>query len=190
MTGGKPQVVESDEVPMETLFKSSIYVWTEAATGIRYGIHVPYSANANADTVLPLPPPMDSDVLRNLTLGMVHVLSDVTRPFVLIHFQPTTARIELSLPDLGSEEEVRTLSQTAENGPVPFLRKLVQLYTHDVSATDGSVCVEYVEVRYNAVSDLTDSTKHAVLHDARATIAPAPALAAFIRQLEHSLPPA
>lgn len=175
---------EEQQQPFESTFKSGVYVWTEEDTGIRYGVHVPQSNTSEP------PPDMDSATLKTLTVTIVHALENVSRPFVLVHYLPTAGgRIELSIPDLGTEEEVRALSSLAESGPLPFVAPLVKHFKHDM-ATHNAIHVEYIEIRYNVIQDLPDPSRHAIIHSSRAVIPPEQILplAHFIYRVQSYMP--
>lgn len=171
---------DSNDRPMETAFSRAIYIWTHPDTGVRYGVHVPESNTSKPAANI------DTATLRNLTIMVVQSLASVRDPLVLIHFQPHGNQIEVSIPDLGSEDVVRELARTAERGPQPFLQTLLSFFEQ----ADHVAHVEYVEIRYNDVTDLTDSSRFTILHDANAHVPleQTPGLVHFFRLLKQVLP--
>lgn len=150
---------KAEEAPATLRYTSRVYVWTDSdGTGIRYGVHIPQH---NA-------PVMDTTMLRNFAITAVQSLQTVSRPFVLVHFLPGTQRIELSLPDLGSEDEVREIAREAEKGPQRFLALLLREFEQNVR--EGAVKVEYLELRFNELEDLKDATRYIIVHNAQASL--------------------
>lgn len=172
---GELKGTPESETPMESRFSSHIYIWQQPDTRVRYGIHIP-SIDAQLNTA----------TLRNLTVMVVQSLTSTEDALVLLHYQPRTQQIELSIPDLGNEDVVRDLARTAERGPQPLLLTLRAFYEQSADTID----VEHVEIRYNDASDLTDSSKFAILHAARATLphGDTPGLVDFFRMLNQALP--
>lgn len=170
-------VTQDTDQPMETAHSSAVYVWQHATTGVRYALHIP---DAGA--------PLDTSTLRNSTIIIVQSLTSLEHPIVLVHYQPQSNQLELSIPHVGRDADVKELASSVERGPQPVLRTLINLFDAD----PDTIHVEHIEIRYNDVADLSDSSRFAILHTATAhlPVERAPGLVEFFRMLKQVLPAA